>query len=181
LNFIIIFSYETPHGLWGKYEKRGWVGHFTNEMLIGIGITRPFAFCRAPPPTFGRGEIELNMVPCKCTTKHECFTYVKVQSQNLLQMQLRVNFHEGLLYHQETLNFEYPTHLTNYYPPTYLDLWATMRGEICAPLLMVVGAILYWLHYQLWPNIILALLLMSEEIEVHNCILISKTLVPKNL
>ncbi len=32
-------------------------------------------------------------------------------------MQLRVNFQEGLLYHQETLNFEYPTHLTNYSVP----------------------------------------------------------------
>jgi hypothetical protein len=50
-------------------------------------------------------------------------------------MQLRLNFQEGLLYHQETLNFEYPTHLANYYLPTYLDLWATRRGEKCAPLL----------------------------------------------
>jgi len=33
-------------------------------------------------------------------------------------MQLWVNFQEGLLCHQETLNFEYPTHLANYYLPT---------------------------------------------------------------
>jgi hypothetical protein len=39
-------------------------------------------------------------------------------TQNLLKMQFRVNFQEGLLYHQETLNFEYPTHLANYYLAT---------------------------------------------------------------
>jgi hypothetical protein len=40
------------------------------------------------------------------------------EHQNLLKMQLRVNFQEGLLYHQEALNFEYPTHLANYYLAT---------------------------------------------------------------
>jgi hypothetical protein len=99
------------------------------------------------------------------------------KSQNLLKMQLWVNFIEGLLYHQETLNLEYPTHLTNYYLPT-LTCGPLGEGKYVRHFLWWWGSSRTDCSINYWANIILDPH-MSKEIEVHNCILISKALIRK--